>query len=253
MTDNLFKLAISDSLEQAALNYDDWQQLLQRLLDYGVLCRDESQIERDLYDQFVRVETLIDDYLAMSGIRLQHDPRFAYVRLLPPGASMPGIDDEVDQPFNGGMRNRLTQQEVALVLVLRAEYDKALREGDVDEGGCVLLSLEAVSLAMKNLLARSLPENSSDRQKLFRRLKQLRLIRFNGDGELDNEELWIKVRPLIVNYVSDQVLGTLQQHTLQQHTLQPLPDIDATLDDMAGNDDDSPLMAKIASSSLFSS
>src|SRR5690606_38359153 len=104
---------------------------------------------------------------------------------------------------------RLNQNEVALILVLRAQYDKALREGLVDEQGCVMVSLEALSIAMKNLLKRTLPDNLTERKTLFRRLKQLRLVQISNDDDLTNSDMWLRVRPMIMSYVSDQVLAEL--------------------------------------------
>jgi len=144
------------------------------------------------------------------GIRIQHDRRFQFARCFPPGAQIPGMEDD-DQPFNGGLRVRLNQNEVAVVLVLRSQYDKALREGQVDEQGCVLVSLESLSIALKNLLSRSLPEQLTERKNLFRRLRQLRLIQLANEDVLDSSEFWLKVRPMIMSYVSDDVLSGLLQ------------------------------------------
>jgi len=177
-------------------------------MDYGVICRDESQVEQTLYDRYLRIEQLVQDYVSIMGIRIQHDRRFQFVRCFPPGAQIPGMDDD-DQPFNGGLRVRLTQNEVAVVLVLRSQYDKALREGQVDEQGCVLVSLESLSIALKNLLGRSLPEQLTERKNLFRRLRQLRLIQLANEDVLDSSEFWLKVRPMIMSYVSDDVLSGL--------------------------------------------
>lgn len=206
---------LTDSLERALeshnLTLKEWRELIQRLLDYGVLCRDDSQVEAELYDRFERIEALVDDYLSLMGVRLQHDTRFQFVRLIPPGARVPGIEDESDEPFNGGFRTRLNQAEIALVLILRAEYDKAVREGVIDEQGCATLSLEAVALASKNLLQRSLPEAMAERRQLFRRLRQLRLIHYAQEADLEQTDSWIKVRPLIVNLVNNEWLDNLRQ------------------------------------------
>ncbi|WP_439509818.1 DUF4194 domain-containing protein [Marinimicrobium koreense] len=206
---------LTDSLERALeshnLTLKEWRELIQRLLDYGVLCRDDSQVEAELYDRFERIEALVDDYLSLMGVRLQHDTRFQFVRLIPPGARVPGIEDESDEPFNGGFRTRLNQAEIALVLILRAEYDKAVREGVIDEQGCATLSLEAVALASKNLLQRSLPEALAERRQLFRRLRQLRLIHYAQETDLEQTDSWIKVRPLIVNLVNNEWLENLRQ------------------------------------------
>ncbi|WP_051235722.1 DUF4194 domain-containing protein [Marinimicrobium agarilyticum] len=216
---------LTDSLEQALiaenLNLRDWRELIQRLLDYGVLCRDDSQVEAELYDRFERIESLVDEYLGLMGVRLQHDQRFQFVRLIPPGARVPGIEDESDEPFNGGFRTRLTQAEIALVLILRAEYDKSVREGVIDEQGCATLSVEALALASKNLLQRSLPENLVERRQLFRRLRQLRLIHYAHEADLEQSDSWIKVRPLIVNLVSNDWLDNLKQAIESEATPAP--------------------------------
>ena len=133
----------AEQLEKKNYTREEFSELLIRVLDYGVLCRDESQVEEQLYDRFLLLKDLVEDYLFMIGIRLQHDERFNFVRIYPPGAQVPGMQDEVDQPFNSGFRQRLSQQDISVILVLRAEYDKSLREGQIDEHGCVMLSMEA--------------------------------------------------------------------------------------------------------------
>jgi len=211
MSDQLSSL-LQEQLEKYNLSLDNWRELVQRLLDYGVLCRDDSQVEAELYDRFVRIQELVNDYLGLMGVRFQHDSHFRFVRILPPGARLPGMDDESDEPFNAGLRSRLNQHEVALVLVLRAEYDKALREGSIDEQGCATLSLEAIAMAMKSLLRRSLPENLGERRQAFKRLRQLRLINFFAESDIDSTESWIKIRPLIINLVNNEWLEQIRNH-----------------------------------------
>lgn len=192
------------------LTFNDYSELLIRLLDYGVISRNESNIEAQLYDRYLMCEELIEDYLAVLSIRLLHDKQFCYVRAFPPGAQVPGLPDDDSAAFNSGMRYRPNQQEVALILVLRVEYEKALREGLVNDAGCVLVSFESVAFAMKNLLKRSLPEQSSDRRALFKRLRQMRLIQFNGDDDLNIEECWLSIQPSIASFVTDDALQSLQ-------------------------------------------
>ncbi len=210
---------LQEQLDKHNLSLDNWRELIQRLLDYGVLCRDDSQVEAELYDRFVRIHELVNEYLSLIGLRFNHDPHFRFVRILPPGARMPGMDDETDEPLNAGLRNRLNQHEVALILVLRAEYDKALREGGIDEQGCATLSLEAIALAMKSLLKRSLPENLGERRQSFKRLRQLRLVSYFGDADVDSNESWIKIRPLIINLVSNEWLENIRQHLVDNQML----------------------------------
>lgn len=209
---DIFSRALSEELYKHNISLENWRELIQRLLDYGVLCRDDSQVEAEIYDRFVRISALVNDYLALMGVRFQHDTTFHFVRILPPGARLAGMDDETDEPYNGGFRSRLTQHEIALILVLRAEYDKALREGGIDEKGNATLSLEAISLAMKSLLHRNLPENMSERRQAFKRLRQLRLIHFFAEADVDSGESWIKIRPLIINLVSNEWLDKIRSN-----------------------------------------
>jgi hypothetical protein len=197
-------------LRASGVSFEALQELLLRLLNYGVLTREESQTERELYDRFVRLEEVVTEALALYGIRLYHDRRFEYVRLYPPGSRTPTSDSAEEQAFGGGLRARLSQHEVALILVLRAQYDKALREGKIDERGYAIEPFEAVSLAMKNWLSRSLPEKATERKRVFQRLRRLRLIDYREEDDLDRSEAWLRIHPMIVDFVSPEAIDALQ-------------------------------------------
>jgi len=206
---------IHDYLEQrlksSAVSLDELRELLVRLLNYGILSRDESQTERELYDRFLRTEAPVRELLDLFGIAIQLDHRFEYLRLLPPGAQVPGMEGAAEQAFAGSLRARLTQQEVALLLVLRVQYDKALREGKLDEQGFVAESFESLGIAMKNLLGRPLPDKVTERRRLFQRLKQLRLIDFRQEEDIDSGESWLRIHPMIVDFVGEEALAALQE------------------------------------------
>jgi hypothetical protein len=197
-------------LDSSAVSPDELRELLIRLMNYGVLVRGDSQTAREMYDRLVRVEALAGEVLALHGIELHHDRRFEYVRLYPPGSRTPGMDQAEDQAFGGSLRARLSQNEVALILVLRAQYDKAVREGKIDERGYATELLEAISLAMKNWLSRSLPEKATERRAVFRRLRQLRLIEYREEDDLDQSEAWVRIHPMIVDFVSTDAIDALQ-------------------------------------------
>jgi hypothetical protein len=200
---------LQEQLKPSGISSAEFSELLIRLLDYGVIARDDSQVEATLYDRFLRCAEVVEDYLAVIGARLQHDRRFNFVRVFPPGAEVPGLADEVDRPFTNGFRARLSQQDVAVILVLRTEYEKSLREGQVDEKGRAMISLEGLAIAMHNLLKRSLPEAQGERRQVFRRLRQLRLVQFSAEEDLDNPESWLSIQPSITSFVTDEVLSTL--------------------------------------------
>jgi hypothetical protein len=197
-------------LEPSGVALEELRELLIRLLNYGVLARAESQIERELYDRFMRIEELVDEALSLYGIEHHHDRRFEYVRLYPPGSRTPGMDQAEERAFGGSLRARLSQNEIALILVLRAQYDKALREGKIDENGYATEPLEAISLALKNWLNRSLPEKAMERRRLFQRLQQLRLIEYRTEEELEQGEAWLRIHPMIVDFVSTDAIDAVQ-------------------------------------------
>jgi hypothetical protein len=203
---------LEELLDAYKVSFTEFQELVVRLLNYTVLSRSESATEQELYDRFVRVEELIRDYLAIAHIRIYHDANFQYVRLYPPSAEIPGILESEESNLSGSLRQRLTQHEVALVLILRLQYDKALREGKIDDAGFALESLESISIAMKNMLRRPLPEKLTERKKLFQRLRQLRLIQSRVDEEFESGEAWIKIHPMIVTFVNEDAIDALMEH-----------------------------------------
>lgn len=228
---------LQQKLASKQFSSDEFSELLIRLLDYGVICRDESQVEEQLYDRYLQLQDLVEDYLAPLRVRIQHDRRFHFVRLFPPGAQVPGLPDDEHQPFNSGLRATLNQQEVATVLVLRAEYDKALREGQVDDQGAVTLSLEALGIALKNLLNRTLPVKKTERDQLFRRLRQLRLVHTAQGFDAMQPDAWLRIRPGITSFVNDTVL---------QHLGDSLPDMEPA--DAEQRDDDNSLFSTLTTS-----
>lgn len=211
MTDSTIHDHLEQRLEEHAVSLGELRELLVRLFNYGILCRDESQTERELYDRFLRIEEPVRELLDLFGIGLQLDHRFEYLRLLPPGAQVPGMEGASEQAFSGSLRARLSQHEVALLLVLRVQYDKALREGKLDEQGFVTESFESLGIAMKNLLGRPLPDKVTERRRLFQRLKQLRLIDFRQEEDFDSGESWLRIHPMIVDFVGEEALATLQE------------------------------------------
>lgn len=211
---------LQEKLEHENISLEEFRELIIRLLNYGVLCRVESQTEQQLYDRYLRIEEVVKDFLDLLGVRVYHDMRFEYLRLYPPGSQVPGMEDAEDLAFGGSLRSRLTQNEVALILVLRVQYEKALREGQVDENGFVAESIEALGIAMRNLLGRGLPDKLTERKRLFQRLRQLRLIVYHQDEDIENGEAWVKIHPMIVNFVSDEALQAIRHPGHGEHPSQ---------------------------------
>lgn len=216
----MIEQALDEALAQCQLTRNEFSELLVRLLDYGVICRDESNIETLLYDRFQRCEPVMREWIAPLGLRLQHDSRFQFIRVYPPGSEVPGMPDH-EEPHHGGFRARLSQQEVAAILVLRVEYDKSLREGKVDDHGCVALTMEALELGLRNLLKMSLPDKLVERKQLLKKLRQLRLIQFNGEDSEAVVDTLLRVRPTIAQFVSESALQQLLNSPQEPDNVQP--------------------------------
>ncbi|VAW60701.1 hypothetical protein MNBD_GAMMA11-1845 [hydrothermal vent metagenome] len=202
---------IEQQLEKENISLNEFQELLVRLLNYSILCREESHVEQQLYDRYLRISTLVDEYLGIIDVRVLHDARFEYIRLYPPSSDVPGMEEAHETAFSGSLRSRLSQQEVALILVLRLQYDKALREAQVDDQGFVTESFEAISIAMKNIIGRTLPEKPAERRHLFNRCKKLRLIDFRHENDVLKSESWLKIHPMIVSFVNDDAIQALEK------------------------------------------
>ncbi|TGG95287.1 DUF4194 domain-containing protein [Natronospirillum operosum] len=227
---------LEQQLADKDLTLAEFSELCVRLLDYSVLSREDSQVEQQLYDRFVRCENLVADYLSVLHIRFLHDRQFQFVRVYPPGAEVPGLDSQPDVAIGAPLRQRLSQQEVAVVLVLRTLYDQGVREARVDEQGAVSTTVEDVGISLRNLLGRSLPENLTERRALWRRLRQWRLVRFadsegtDGKGEDSAADRLLQIRPSIVSLVSDHVLQQLEQPDSPPAATATDPDTDTDTD-----------------------
>lgn len=207
---------ITDCLERNLKNHDlepeDVSELIIRLLNYGVLCRQQNKKEQILYDRYLRISSLVDDYLSVMHIAVFHDESFEYIRLYPPGSTVPGLEGQ--ESYTAGLRVKLKQSEIVLLLILRIQYDKAIREGRVgiDEQGYVTEKLESISVALKEILDKSLPENLTERRELFAKLRQLRLIDYNKDTIDYIQEAAIKISPIITSFVNDDALAALENN-----------------------------------------
>ena len=232
-----FNQYLLQRLEQIGISEYEFQELIIRLINYSVIVRDENRIEQQLFDRLIRARALVEEYLSVMGIQLLIDKRFEYVRVYPPASEISGVKEAEDNAWSGSLRQRLSHYQTALVLVIRAQYEKALKEGKIDEKGFAIESIESLTIACRNLLGRNLADKISDRKKIFQRLRQLRLIAFNLDetfesglGEMSREGVndgWIKIHPMIVSFVSHSAIEAM---TLDGENIQLANPIDPTIE-----------------------
>ena len=180
---------------------DRFAELAGRLLASGVLWREYSRPEADLYDDAAQCEQLLREYFAAIGFVLTHDADATIFRLYPPGEGGDGDDDGVKR-----LKARLSRDFVAAAIALRFLYTEALTGKRELVNEVLVISLEELSQAVVSLLAHQLPSSVADRLALLRELRKHRVVRFNdGEGAGAMEMLLSVLRP-VMSYVSDEAL-----------------------------------------------
>lgn len=177
-------------------------ELAGRLLASGVVWREYSRPEADLYDDAIQCEQLLREWFACIGFVLVHDSDARLLRLYPPGEG--GGDDEEDGVRR--LRARLSRDFVAAVIALRFLYTEALtgRRPLVDER--LAISLEELSQAVVSLLAHKLPNSVSERMVLLRELRKHRVLHFIEGDDAGDMQMGLAVLRPVMSFVSDEAM-----------------------------------------------
>ena len=209
------KEQLGRELKRLDLTVEDFQQVAVRLLEGGFLVAQDSKIEGELYQRALTMFPLLEDYFQVLGCRLHHEEPYRYIQLFPPGAEVPGRAVSADfEGLHPGMRVQLSANETALLLVLRFLYDKAWAEGGQNEAGEIELQFEAIYTAIRSLLNREPPTAQQDRLALYRRLRQLRVIKVElNDEDFDAPDKWLTVRPQLLTLVRHEAVREILQES----------------------------------------
>lgn len=144
------------------------------------------------------VEAHLDDFaaaLAPLGIRLERNAHHRYVVALPAH----------------GEGTPVSLEETLLLLVLRQRYDEAIRRGELEDGGEVLVELPELQEAYPALTCRPMPEVGQLRS-LLRALRRWGVARLLDPEPDDPQPFHLVVRPAIVEIVGATWLQRLDQH-----------------------------------------
>jgi hypothetical protein len=182
----------------------DFKSVIQRLLDRQVLYRHENQKEAEIYDRYLRIEDLIQEYLSIMGITVVGNERLNFVIAYPPGSDIPGVNCEI--PEDMAMQRRIRADEAGLIITLRLLYEEKLREGELSDNGCVYVPLETVYTRFLGITKKEMPSSESDRKALFSTLRQLRIIEYK---EINESGQWIGIREIILNFTLDGVAAAI--------------------------------------------
>lgn len=197
---------INEQLALANLKQDRLREILNRLMAYGVIVRDEDRVEQLLYDDARRIEGLLEDYFDVAGFRLHHDSTNQFYRLYVAGAVVDGLpEDEFEA--TPSLRARVSPDFVAMALALRFLYQNKLNTGDIQPQGEALVSFEEIAATMQTQLKRPLPNNMGDKMALLAELKRHRLLSYSAEFAIADEDALLAIRPTILGVVSNDALS----------------------------------------------
>lgn len=199
---------VADELAVKGVRPEAFRQIIGRLLGLSILHRDDSTIERQLYDDAVRVEGLLNAWFDVGGFRLFHERHQSYFRLYPPGARVPGLPDEDDAQIVEAVRARLSADFVAACLALRLIYNEGLRQGTINDRSEAVVTVEYLNATLAAQARRPLPARTA-REKLFADLKRARLIDYRADSEAEDADALIAIRGTILQFVSDAAVDAM--------------------------------------------
>lgn len=209
MANNIYNIFV-DVINETGLDLEDFQAITSYLLENGVICREDSAREEKYYDQFLRLESIIKDYLNLININIVHDEDLLSIRLYAPGSDFP--NSFVDSDIKSNMSMNLTSEESAYLIALAILYNQKFNEGDVEDDASVEVEHEEFNTALASYLSFSANENKSIRDDAFRTLRKLKVVKF-AKGVFEDED-----RPLIIRpYIKQIILPSMLNPFLEEH------------------------------------
>jgi Domain of unknown function (DUF4194) len=200
--------ALFQEIDVRNLKLEQFREIAQRLFAAGIILRDEDANEQRLYDEAIRIEPILTEYFSLAGFRLVHDNKNDFLRLYAPGAQVPGMAEDGHEPVPA-LRVRLSADFVAAALALRFLYQQGLTEAGnkLTDNGEVLISFEELAATLQTQIKRSLPEALGERDRLLKELKRHRLLRFNSNFSMSDEDALMAIRPAILGLIGEDALA----------------------------------------------
>lgn len=215
---------INEQLALANIKPDRFREIINRLMAFGAIVREEDRVEQLLYDDARRVEGLLEDYFDIAGFRLHHDSNNQFYRLYVAGAVVDGLSEDTLEP-TPSLRARVSPDFVAMALALRFLYQNKLNSGDIQPQGEALVSFEEIAATMQTQLKRPLPNGMGDKMALLAELKRHRLLSYTAEFSISDEDALLAIRPTILGIVSNDALsaaleaeGLVDQETSVEET-----------------------------------
>ncbi len=215
-----------ERLDDENIKLERFQEIVARLMAWGIVLRDADGIEQRLYDDARRIEGLLAEYFSVGGFRLIHDIKNEFFRLYAPGVQVPGQADDGLEPVPA-LKARLSADFVAAALALRFLFQHGLTEGGgkLADTGEVLIRFDELAATLQTQIKRPLPESAGDRERLLKELRRHRLIHFGPTFSISDEDALIAIRPTILGIISEDALAAALEaggeiETLEENTSQ---------------------------------
>ena len=190
-------------VNEAGLDLEDFQDITSYLLENGVICREDSQKEEKYYDNFLRLESIIKDYLNLININVVHDEDLLSIRLYAPGSDFP--QSYLDDDIKSNMSMSLSSEESAYLIALAILYNQKFNEGQIEDDASVEVELEEFNTALVSYLSYSANENKSVRDEALRTLRRLKVLNY-AKGVFESEDAPLIIRPYIKQVILPDML-----------------------------------------------
>lgn len=204
----------------------EFRQLEER--DPALMARLTQLIARLLRDQFIHREDrgsasllstlyrpvavkLLSAYFDVAGYRLVVHERDGWAGLLPDLERMTAPRMRID--------------ETLVLLVLRRLWEEAVHDGDIQEGGSVLLTFNQAYAAYQGVVSRGRRPAmlAAQFRDVLRGIERRAIVRL---GQVDDDDMELSIRPIVTFVAGDEFLTRLEQ-LLQASDLDDEADVDA--------------------------
>ena len=203
MSTNIYNTIVNE-VQNMGLDIEDFQELVSYLLENGVICREDKKIEEHYYDNFVRLESVVIDYLNLINISVVHDEDLYSVRLYAPSSDTPQQYDEGE--VKSSLSMRFSTEESAYLLALTILYNQKLAEGKILDDASVEVDLEEFNTILATSIGYEPHEHKTNREESLRTLHKLRAVKF-AKGVFSDEDRPLIVRPYIKQIILPEMLA----------------------------------------------
>jgi hypothetical protein len=200
--------AYTEHLKAANIAQSRFSRIACELLGRGTIYRNANETHQRLYDDALRIKDALIEFWTLIGFRLLHDERTAYFQLFPPGAEVPGVQNDDEYEADAAVRRRVGPDLAALIILLRFLFDQKLTQGEI-YGDEVPITIEEISVAMKSHLKRDLPAGAVERERLLRELRLRKLVRYGENAQISGSDGRIAILPTILTVVSRDVCASV--------------------------------------------